>query len=367
MDEQRETQLSQLKAEHPEWGRNRLARETGISPASVQRWLKRQTSIDHDIADGYKLERKTVHYDAEGKVKQQWVRSKEDRENTLDLLKLAAEAIIEPCKGLAGASPQPENLNEDLMCAYPVADVHTGLFSWGKETGTDFDTKECSRVIRQGMAHLVNSAPNAATCLIPNLGDFFHTDSQENKTARSGHCLDVDTRWAKVFTIGVQAYRDMISMAAEKHGKVYVKSGIGNHDDHSIFSLAMLMKAYFENDDRVEVELPINPFAYHRFGVTLIGINHGQIKADRLPLIMAQDMRAEWGETKYSHWYVGHLHHKSSYEYPGCTVETFRSPSAKDAWTHASGYRSERDMQRIDYHVAKGEVGRTRIGVDYLV
>ena len=366
MMEDRDAILSDLQKRHPDWRRDRLSRASDIPPATVQRWLKKQTNEKFNIEDGYKLKGKSVHLDANGEIKSQWVKTDEDRSTLLERLKLAADAILEPITGKAEPVAKPADNTTDLLAVYPISDVHLGLYAWEEETGSDWDADRCESALNRCMAYLVDAAPSAATCLIPNLGDFFHTDTQENRTARSGHTLDVDTRQARVFQIGVRCYRNLITLALQKHQKVIVKSGIGNHDDHSILSLAMLMKAYFENDERVEIELPVNPFAYHEFGSNLIGINHGMIKASLLPGIMAQDKREAWGRTKRAYWYVGHIHHKESKEFPGCVVEAFRTVGAKDAWSHGKGYRSERDMQLIVLHKDHGEVSRTRISPEGL-
>lgn len=361
MTDAQEEELAQLKAEHG-WGCRKLADATGLSTSTVKRWQRRQINKQFNIEDGYKLKGKSVLVDGDGKVKQQWIKTDEDKERTLDLLKLAAEAILEPVKQKSACIDAPQDAQSNLMVVLPIPDIHMGLYAWDEETGESWDADKAEECLTSGCRMLLDSTPAAGTCLVANLADFFHTDTSENKTTRSGHTLDVDTRWAKVFQIGVRAYRAIIEMALEKHEKVIVKSGIGNHDDHSILSLAMLMKAYFENNDRVEVHLPINPFVYHRFGKTLLGITHGgTCKVDKLPGIMAQDMRGDWGEVDHCHWLTGHIHHKSSHEFAGCTVESFRKPGASDFWTHSHGYRSGRDMQALVFDVEKGEISRTRV------
>ena len=55
------------------------------------------------------------------------------------------------------------------------------------------------------------------------------------------------------------------------------------------------------------------------------------------------------------------MHHQSVKEYPTCTIETFRTLAAKDAWHHSSGYRSGKDIKCITYHKDYGEVGRISV------
>ena len=307
---------------------------------------------------GFNVQRVSTNYDGDGNIRQQWVREDKDKEEILDQMREAIETLIEPCKGLSLGVQRPMDTTNDFMAAYALADVHLGLFSWKDETGADYDMKICEQILNDSMSELVQSAPATKTCLIVNLADFFHADTMENKTMRSGNVLDVDSRWGKIIQVGTRVYRNLIHLALQKHEKVIVKSATGNHDDHSSMWLAMLMKAYFEKDDRVAIELPISHYSYHKFFNNLIGITHGGIKADRLPGIMATDKAQDWGKTTYRTFWTGHTHHKEVKEHPGCITETFRAITAPDAWTHKSGYRSSRTMECIIFKASGGEHGR---------
>jgi hypothetical protein len=79
---------------------------------------------------------------------------------------------------------------------------------------------------------------------------------------------------------------------------------------------------------------------------------------------MATDRAQDWGESKFRHWLVGHVHHQSLIEYPGVTVETFGTLAAKDAYATNGGWRSNRHMQHIVYHKAGRLVGRWQVSAD---
>ena len=317
----------------------------------------------NDVLPDHFIKGISTNYDGEGNVKQQWVKTDKSKTELLEKIKEAVEGILEPCQSASTLIKKPDNTIDDLLVTYPIADAHLGMLSWHEETGKDYDLKICEEIITTSIKELVDSAPSTKECLIANLADFFHTDSTENKTMRSGHVLDVDGRWGKIIQVGVRTYRNVINLALEKHEKVIVKSGIGNHDDHSSMWLAMMMKAYFENNPRVEIELPVGSFAYHVFGKNLIGITHGGLKADRLPGIMATDKPSEWGNTTYRTFWTGHIHHKEVKEHPGCIVEAFRAITSKDAWTYSSGYRATRTMECVIFRKDGGEHGRRLVNI----
>jgi len=355
-------------------GYRKAAKKLGIGQGRVSDAVKRTRkraaaagySPDHDmtrtVPEGFHVKGTSTLY-KDGKPQLQWVKSGKDNvERTIEALKEAVQDTLD-CSARAEPANPPENVDKDILCCYPIADAHLGMYAWGEETGQDWDVDISTMSILSSVRNLVESAPPAETAIIENLGDFLHTDSIENKTMRSGHQLDVDTRWARVYRKAARVYREIVEMALTKHKNVILKAVPGNHDDHASFTLAMLMQAYFENEPRVTVDLPINHFCYHRFGSVLIGMTHGEIKPDKLPLIMATDEREAWGETEHHVFHSGHVHHQRVFEFPGCTVESFRSPSAKDNWTHSKGYRSNRDMVMIKYHRERGEIGRV---VEYI-
>ena len=56
-------------------------------------------------------------------------------------------------------------------------------------------------------------------------------------------------------------------------------------------------------------------------------------------LLMAQEAKLRWSETKHRYIYMHHVHHKIAKDYIGVTVEALRSPSGTDSWHHRKGYQ----------------------------
>lgn len=319
---------------------------------------------DRLTREGFSVTKTAQMRNRDGDIVVDWTSSSPDKEKQFDMIKEVAVALAEPIRGMAKPIAAPTNTSSELMACYPIPEPHMGLYSWKTETGADYDTDIAEAILLNSMTELVESAPNSDKALIVNLGDYFHLDDESNQTKQSGNALDVDGRWSRVFKIGVKVHREMINLALKKHDHVTVKSGLGNHDKQSIYCLMSMMDAYFENEPRVHIELPINPFAYHTFGKNLIGIHHGNgVKPDKMPLVMATDMPKEWGNSIFRTMLMGHIHHRTVKEHPGCTVESFRSVAAKDSWHNGAGYRAGRGMECIIYHKDGGEHGRRIVNI----
>lgn len=358
------------------------AAELGLTPVGLRARLqelarmaaKRGWSPSHDmtrsVPEGFAVKGVSTLYGADGEVRQQWVKSNRDQESRLELLAAAVATIAEPFRGMAEPVPMPrlDLASDDLLNVIPLGDPHVGLYAWGRETlGPDFDLDVAEREIVAAVDHLIALAPPARECLIASLGDFYHSDNQSNRTARSGHALDVDGRWAKVLSVGIRAMRRCIDKALERHEIVRVVCEIGNHDDQSAIMLALCLSNYYEHEPRVIVDTSPAKFHWHEHGECLIGITHGDtVKKEQLGPIMASDMPEAWGRTKHRIWYTGHIHHDSVREYPGVMVESFRTLAARDAWSSAAGYRSGRDLKLDVWHKRWGRIMRHTVGIAQL-
>lgn len=310
--------------------------------------------------EGYRLKGVSTLTNIEGRPT--WVKTTEDPRALRDafedvLTDLPRAPLIDP----------PETVDQDLMNVIPLGDPHLGMLSWAPETGEDFDLDIATDNLLAGADWLMGRIPLASVCLLINCGDFFHSDNMDARTARSGHQLDVDGRWPKILRAGVALMCQIIERALETHPFVIVRNEIGNHDDHSAIMLSIALGMRYADNPRVHIEQSPSKYWYHRFGRCLIGTTHGNgVKLADLGEIMAFDRAEDWGETLFRHWYVGHVHHESVKERRGVVVETFRTLAARDAWHHAAGYRSGRDMRCDTWHREFGLEARHIVGIERL-
>lgn len=324
-------------------------------------------SPEHDmtrtVPDGFKVKGVSTYYDKDGKPRGQWVKSAEDRERQLEIMREAIEAMAEDLPRLA-AVPAPTDTDGRLMACYPIGDLHVGMLSWPEETGEDWNLQLAEQIQCAAMARLVALSPAAEVATIINLGDWFHYDNMEGVTSRSGHSLDRDGRFAKMARVGVKIMRQCIDSALKKHGRVHVINVGGNHDDTAAIMLRVCLANAYENEPRVTIDQTPGGFNYFRHGSVLVGCHHGHsAKAERLPGVMASDRAKDWGETVHRYWWTGHVHHQSLKDFPGVTVESFRTLAAKDAYASWGGYRAPRDMKCIVLDVDDGEVLRITANV----
>lgn len=319
--------------------------------------------MTHTVPEGFRVKGVSTLYGGDGAVAAQWVKTAAE-DDRLAALAEACQAAAEPLRGVAYPVEPPADTSVDLMCVYPMGDPHVGMYSWWKETGQSFDLDIAERNLVAAVDHLVDLAPPSDEALVVDLGDFFHSDTLDNKTRRSGHALDVDTRWAKVLRAGVHIVYRIIDRCLDRHARVRFVAEIGNHDDQSSIMLATCVDAYYAREPRVSVDMSPAKFHWHRFGKSLVGITHGDtVKMAQLGGIMAADRPQDWGETLYRYWYTGHVHHDRLLEMPGCVAESFRTLSPRDAYSASAGYRSDQDMKCDVFHREWGRINRHQVGI----
>lgn len=363
-----ELRASGMKAEDVE---SCLAVKYSLSIRTIRRYrrIENLTSSDFEMppAENDFIKGTSTLYDEHGKVKLKWVKT----DSKGDELKRFAETLTEEFKSdviqVTPRNPEEARYSADHLAVYPIGDHHMGLHSWKPESGSTYDLKIAEQLLCDAIDRLVKTAPRCKEGLIISVGDYFHSDNRHAHTTNSTHTLDVDTRYQKVLEVGIRAFRRAIESALDHHETVNVICALGNHDWHTSLFLSMALKHIYENEERVKVADSYSPRIYHRFGANLIGVTHGdKTKPETLPLLMAAERHADWGETKHRVWYTGHLHHERIKEYIGCKVETARTLAGRDSYHAEHGYLSGRDMQAVVHHKEFGQIERYIVSVEML-
>jgi|18_taG_2_1085343.scaffolds.fasta_scaffold03683_7 hypothetical protein len=318
------------------------------------------------VAPGYKIKGTSSLIGADGQKKLEWVKTCEDTQKAEDRLKMMIEALIEQTPIKKGKVKAPALHNADLMACIPIGDPHLGMYAWAEECGEDFDCEIAEDRTIKAVDRIVDAMPSCGVCRIEELGDMFHSDTEDATTRRSGNHLDVDGRWGRVVKIALRMMTHCVDRCLEKHEKVEVICVKGNHDDQTAYCMAMMLDLYYRAEPRVWVDTHYGDFHFKEFGKVLLGANHGMIKPDKLHTVMTCDMAEAWGRTLFRYWHVGHIHHHRSIEIGGCIVEAFRTLASKEAYSTAAGHRSGRDLSGIVYHKDFGEIERHKVNIAML-
>lgn len=231
------------------------------------------------------------------------------------------------------------NRNEKLL-EISVPDLHLAKLCWGVETGgQDYDIDIASAEYKKAVYGLYKQAGQVDRVLLPVGNDIFNSDNiSGTTTAGTPQATSEDSRWPKMFMTGCEILVETITtLAYEVPVDVIIVAG--NHDKERCFYLGEYLKAWFRNHPRVTINNSPRQRKYYRFGNTLLGFTHGsEEKPDKLPLLMANEEKKVWAETKFRQWHLGHLHHEITRDIQGVVVRFLTSLCPPDEWHSSKGY-----------------------------
>lgn len=319
------------------------------------------------MPEGLGLHGVTAFVDAEGRIKHQHIMGRKDARgpSAVDIAETLKAAFAD-YKPAAVSTLAPDSVQDDLLTLLPLADLHMGLYAWKGETGQNWDLRIAEETIGKAIDDVVARSPASGHAIVLGGGDLVHSDSNENKTARSGNALQVDGRYQKVLLTACHLIVRAVEANLCRHQHVTVRILPGNHDEHASVGVAYFLLAWFRNEPRVTVDVDPSLFFWFRFGKVLLGATHGHtVKMADMPSIMAHRRAEDWGATTHRRIHTFHVHHSSKIatEGNGVICESHQTPTPQDAWHFGAGYLSGRSMQTITYHQNYGEVSRVRVAM----
>jgi hypothetical protein len=331
------------------------AAKAGISPQEDRKGI---------APPGFAVKGKSILHDKNGEPILTWVKTAQDQEVLLELMKEAIEALtseVEPVE------PRPLVLSgsDDLLNLFIITDFHLGMQAWGEETrGEDWDLKIAEDLLVNWFQVTIERMPLAKTAILGQIGDFLHWDGLDAITPSSGHHLDADTRFQKLVRVAIRSLRTVVQMLLDRHEHVHIKHAEGNHDLASSVWLRELFAAYYANEPRVTVDTSADPYYVYQHGDTALFFHHGHKRRyPALDSVFVAKFREIYGQVKHCYGHTGHLHHDLK-ETKLITLEQHRTLAAADAYASRHGWVSGRDSKGITYHKKYGEVSRCIVNPD---
>lgn len=304
-------------------------------------------------------------------VKHGWLKTKDaslffknplHKDESQKQLEELSKQLIKDLKQFAPVYPEIKRKlgkKEHLLVLDP-ADIHIGKLADSFETGETYNNQIAVKRVKEGVQGILNKAQGFPIDKILFIGgnDILHIDTPKNTTT-SGTNQDTSGMWYSNFLIAKQLYVDILLQLIAV-ADVHFTFNPSNHDMMSGFFLADVIQTYFQNNKNITFDCSIAHRKRYRYGNNLIGTTHGDgAKHADLPLLMAQEFPIEWSKTKHRYVYTHHVHHKSSKDYAGVTVESLRSPSATDSWHHRKGFQhAPQAVEGFIHHYQNGQIAR---------
>jgi transposase len=246
----------------------------------------------------------------------------------------------------------------DILFELSLPDLHLGKYAVRDETGEDYGTSLAVQVYRDANDDLLARAAQShhpEQILLIAGGDYYNVDNEARTTAH-GTPQDEEGRWWETFAAGKELKAYQIQRCLEV-APVHVIFVEGNHDKTKIMYLREVMMAQFAGHRFVTFDRGWSPRKYYCWHHVLLGFTHGNMKHEKLPMLMANEQRQAWASATYAEWQVGHEHCRAlkqgllDLDRDQATVRVRLEPtlSGKDAWHARMGYQARRAAQAYVY------------------
>lgn len=253
-----------------------------------------------------------------------------------------------------------------------LMDPHLGMLCFKGESDHGWDLDQCAQLCMWTIDRLLARAAahgNFEEIVFPFGNDFMHHDNLMHTTTK-GTLQPEGVAYFKVYEKAIELGINMIDRLAEV-APVRVIQVSGNHDQVSAFSLGHVLRAHYRRDDNVSVHVDPSPYKFWRYGVNLVGFDHGHhVKPIRLAALMAHEVKDLWAQTCFREWHLGDQHRKGSgspviMEEQGVSIEYLPSLTPPNAWHRLKGFNwQQRGAMAFVWDFHEGPIARLPVTIN---
>lgn len=227
-------------------------------------------------------------------------------------------------------------INECLILNF--FDVHFSKLAHSSESGENYDYKIATKIMIDSiMKYKERFSGRTFDQIIFAIGqDYFN--SEPNGMTVGNTRQDNDSRYSVMFEKGVEALIKVIDILRSMGTKVYIPLVQGNHSSYVEYYAAQYLKAWYRNEDDVEVDSSPLPRKYYQFGVNLFGFTHNCYEKNRIYNLMQIEAPQMWANTIERTFFTGHLHCEDVKESGGIFVRQAPTLCSTDAWHKREGF-----------------------------
>lgn len=256
-------------------------------------------------------------------------------------LKIAKEVFEKEIKPFDKTTEKSKRISSNVnkLMLIPQIEAHLGKLSNEIETGVNYDHKIVEERVNKVFDEAIELQryQKCNKCLLVIGGDFFNSESNSQTTG--GTPQQNDTRYKKMFNVGLNLYLNGIMKLREEFNEVDIKLCAGNHSRAMEFFLYIALSCYFKNDKKVNFCKDYKDTQSYVFGDVGLFFNHGDPNQKRLIASIPAEFYQEYGKTKYRYLFLGHLHKLEVINSEnGLTVHRVPAICENDGWHYQNRF-----------------------------
>lgn len=153
--------------------------------------------------------------------------------------------------------------------------------------------------------------------------DLFNSDTYFSTTTNGTQQVN-NSQWNDSYEEIFNSQVVAINKCKQFCKKLYIKHIPSNHARMKEYFLVHALDIYFKEDDNIIFDRNAESSKVHIYGENFIGMHHGDVKLDKLPLYFSQKFYKEWGTAKYKSLMVGDKHSRKSWNTSSTEIDGVR-------------------------------------------
>jgi hypothetical protein len=240
----------------------------------------------------------------------------------------------------------------DYAGVLSIQDFHLGRYAARLEVGKDTNLEIQEQHILECVDDLVSKvtlfgAPEKLYLTVG--GDFVNSDNSK-LTTTSGTPQDSIPSHVYLQVRSGMLYIKIIDRLRQVFPVIELVPTPGNHDRDTSVANYMFVSAWYRNSEDIVTyfdneNATLQQRQYRRYGNNLLAFMHGDgAKLKNAPVIIANEARDVWGETKHTILLTGHHHYRISQDLFGIQHVQVPSLALDDRWSNTKAYQNEKGM-----------------------
>lgn len=254
---------------------------------------------------------------------------------------------IKPLK--INTTPKNKELNDNKLLEQPGIELHLGEMSCHIDTGENYDHKIAQERFKQIVEKTVEKQEyeKCGTLLLGIGNDFFNSDNPSDTTTK-GTPQHSDTRWKKLFLLGLKMYIEAVKTYIEHFNTIDIQLVPGNHDLSTSFYLYVALEQAFKECEKVNFINDYKEVQCYVFGDCGIWSTHGTKNVNRTMDSIVSEFSKEYGETRFRELHFNHLHNEQELkERLGIIPRRLSSPKGRGEWEYNERYGTVIQKQQL--------------------
>lgn len=253
-----------------------------------------------------------------------------------------------------------------------LMDPHLGLLAFKGESDHAWTPELCAKLCTWAVDKLLELAKAHGPfdeIVFPFGNDFLHHDNLLHTTTK-GTPQPEGVSYQHVYEKAIELAVSLIDRLCQV-APVRIIQVSGNHDQVTAFTLGHILRAYYRRDDNVTVQVDPSPYKFWRYGVNLVGFDHGHhVKPIRLAALMAHEAREFWSQTSYREWHLGDQHRKGTsspviMEEQGVSIEYLPALTPPNAWHRLKAFNwQQRGAMAFVWDHDEGPIARLQVNLN---